>query len=177
VRHTSAVPIGGDHFTNDLAVGCATPISEPRGSSAARCAASALMKEDARSRSPAGRPPAAHDFAHMLTDHHRAARHGLLSLIRDDLKRAGLDGQIPAGFVMRAVARACTGSTNLRSIASICLCALGSQRAWLICPNRWRSRNMHDCRTCIVWREGAAFRAARGGNLVSKLKAMFAGAS
>ncbi len=28
VRHTSAVPVGGDHFTNDLAVGFRTPIPE-----------------------------------------------------------------------------------------------------------------------------------------------------
>ena len=28
VRHSSAVPIGGDHFTNDLAVGLRTPIPE-----------------------------------------------------------------------------------------------------------------------------------------------------
>ena len=28
VRHTSAIPIGGDHFTNDIAVGLRTPIPE-----------------------------------------------------------------------------------------------------------------------------------------------------
>jgi cell division protein FtsA len=28
VRHTGAVPVGGDHFTNDLAVGLRTPIPE-----------------------------------------------------------------------------------------------------------------------------------------------------
>src|ERR1700724_1510597 len=28
VRHTAAIPVGGDHFTNDLAVGLRTPIDE-----------------------------------------------------------------------------------------------------------------------------------------------------
>jgi len=28
VRHTAAIPVGGDHFTNDLAVGLRTPIPE-----------------------------------------------------------------------------------------------------------------------------------------------------
>jgi cell division protein FtsA len=38
VRHTSAVPIGGDHFTNDLAVGCARRFPRRKKSSAATVA-------------------------------------------------------------------------------------------------------------------------------------------
>src|SRR5260370_16112524 len=39
-------------------------------------------------------------FAHMLTDIIEPRAMELLSLLRDDLQRAGLDGQIPAGFVL-----------------------------------------------------------------------------
>jgi len=28
LRHAAAIPVGGDHFTNDLAVGLRTPIPE-----------------------------------------------------------------------------------------------------------------------------------------------------
>src|SRR6266496_4459879 len=62
----------------------------------------------------------------------------------------------------RAVARGCMGSTNLRSIASICPCALGNQRAWLICPNRWRRRNMQRSSDlyCMARRRGVPRRSA-----------------
>src|SRR5437016_12107631 len=45
VRHTSAVAIGGDHFTNDLAVGLRTPIPEAeRIKRRHGCAASSFMQ-------------------------------------------------------------------------------------------------------------------------------------
>ena len=47
VRHTSAVPVGGDHFTNDLAVGLRTPIPEAeRIKRQHGCAALSLLAED-----------------------------------------------------------------------------------------------------------------------------------
>src|SRR5712692_8309382 len=101
VRHTSAVPVGGDHFTNDLAVGLRTPIPEAeRIKRRHGCAASAFMKENGAIEiaSVGDRPPRT-VFAHMLTDIIEPRAMELLSLIRDDLQRAGLDGQIPAGFV------------------------------------------------------------------------------
>src|SRR5260370_30202169 len=102
VRHTSAVGIGGDHFTNDLAVGLRTPIPEAeRIKRRYGCAASAFMKENGSIEigSVGDRPPRT-IFAHMLTDIIEPRAMELLSLLRDDLQRAGLDGQIPAGFVM-----------------------------------------------------------------------------
>src|SRR5205823_5175684 len=47
VRHTSAVAIGGDHFTNDLAVGLRTPIPEAeRVKRHHGCASSSFLRED-----------------------------------------------------------------------------------------------------------------------------------
>src|SRR5207245_7787247 len=102
VRHTGAIPVGGDHFTNDLAVGLRTPIPEAeRIKRRHGCAASAFMKENGAIEiaSVGDRPPRT-VFAHMLTDIIEPRAMELLSLIRDDLQRTGLDGQIPAGFVM-----------------------------------------------------------------------------
>src|SRR4029077_9299725 len=71
VRHSSAVPIGGDHFTNDLAVGFRTPIPEAeRIKRRHGCAASAFMKKEEGAieiASVGDRPPRT-IFAHMLTD-------------------------------------------------------------------------------------------------------------
>src|SRR6266576_1637933 len=97
VRHTSAVAIGGDHFTNDLAVGLRTPIPEAeRIKRRHGCAASSFMTENgAIEIASVGDRPPRNIFAHMLTDIIEPRAMELLSLIRDDLQRAGLDGQIP----------------------------------------------------------------------------------
>src|SRR6267378_4081712 len=65
------------------------------------CAAPAFMKGDGSIEiaSVGDRPPRT-IFAHMLTDIIEPRAMELLSMIRDDLQRAGLDGQIPAGFVL-----------------------------------------------------------------------------
>src|SRR5205823_13768288 len=102
VRHTSAVAIGGDHFTNDLAVGLRTPIPEAeRIKRQHGCAALSLLVEDhpLQIASVGDRPPRT-IFARQLTDITEPRAQELLALIRDDLQRAGLDRQIPAGFVL-----------------------------------------------------------------------------
>jgi len=143
VRHTSAVAIGGDHFTNDLAVGLRTPIPEAeRLKRRHGCAASAFMQGNGSIEiaSVGDRPPRT-IFAHMLTDIIEPRAMELLSLIRDDLQRAGLDGQLPLDLSSQAAVPGCTAWMNLPSSPSICPCASRNQKAWLICRNRWRSRN------------------------------------
>jgi cell division protein FtsA len=101
VRHTAAFPVGGDHFTNDLAVGLRTPIPE----------AERVKREHAsawKGTSPEGteievgsvgdRPPRT-VLSRTIAEIIQARAQELLLLIRDDLRRAGLDSQIPAGFV------------------------------------------------------------------------------
>src|SRR5437879_9250365 len=102
VRDTAAVAIGGDHFSNDLAVGLRTPIPEAeRIKRRHGCAASSFMTENGAIEiaSVGDRPPRTM-FAHMLTDIIEPRAVELLSLIHDDLQRAGLDRQIAAGFVL-----------------------------------------------------------------------------
>ena len=78
----------------------------------------------------------------MLTDILEPRANELLALIRDDLQRAGLDKQIPAGFVLAGGARASTVSSNLPSRLSTCRCASPSRKASSICPSRLPSPNM-----------------------------------
>jgi cell division protein FtsA len=180
VRHTSAVAIGGDHFTNDLAVGLRTPTPEAeRIKRRHGCAASAFMKEDGAIEiaSVGDRPPRT-IFAHMLTDIIEPRAMELLSLIRDDLQRAGLDGQIPAGFVLAG------GGARLRSLEEL------AEESFRLPMRVAEPKGLADLPEQVAQPEYAtvvglvlcgakARRSApqRSGNFVSKLKAMFAGAS
>jgi cell division protein FtsA len=101
VRHTAAFPVGGDHFTNDLAVGLRTPMPEAER---VKCEHASAWKGT----SPEGteievgsvgdRPPRT-VLSRTIAEIVQARAQELLLLIRDDLRRAGLDSQIPAGFV------------------------------------------------------------------------------
>src|SRR4029077_3066011 len=115
VSPMTAGPIGGDHFTNDLAAGLRTPIPEAeRLKRRHGCAASAFMQGNGSIEiASAGDRPSRTIFAHMLSDIIEPRAMELLSLIRDDLKRAGLDGQIPAGFVLAG------GGARLRALEEL----------------------------------------------------------
>ena len=115
VRHTAAVPVGGDHFTNDLAVGLRTPIPEAeRIKREHGCAWRELLHEDRAIEiaSVGDRPPRV-VFARMLTEIVEPRAQELLTLVLDELKRAGLDTQIPAGLVLTGGAAQLTGLTEL----------------------------------------------------------------
>ena len=180
VRHTSAVAIGGDHFTNDLAVGLRTPIPEAeRVKRRHGRAASSFLKEDGAIEiaSVGDRPPRT-VFAHMLTDIIEPRAMELLSLIRDDLQRTGLLSQIPAGFVLAG------GGSRLRGLDEL------AEQSFHLPVRVAEPKGLADLPEQVAQPEYAtvvglvlygakARRSAppRSGNLVSKLKAMFAGAS
>ncbi len=180
VRHTSAVPIGGDHFTNDLAVGLRTPIPEAEKIKRRNgCATSALLREDGAIEiaSVGDRPPRT-IFARMLTDIIEPRAMELLALIRDDLRRAGLETQIPAGFVL------CGGGARLHGFDELI------EQSLHLPVRIAEPKGLADLPELVAQPEyatviglvmyGAKARRStpqRPGNLVSKLKAMFAGAS
>lgn len=115
VRHAAALPVGGDHFTNDLAVGLRTPIPEAEKIKRSHgCVGSELAGEDAAIEiaSVGDRPP--HTvFSRMLHDILEPRAQELFSLVRDELKRAGLDAMIPAGFVLAGGGARMTGLVEL----------------------------------------------------------------
>ncbi len=91
VRHTAAVPVGGDHFTNDLAVGLRTPIPEAEKIKREHAQAfRELLTEDfpIEIASVGDRPPRT-VFARMLADIVEPRAQELLMLIRDELRRGG----------------------------------------------------------------------------------------
>jgi cell division protein FtsA len=180
VRHTSAVAVGGDHFTNDLAVGLRTPIPEAeRIKRHHGCAASSMLVENGAIEiaSVGDRPPRT-IFSHMLTDIIEPRAQELLALIRDDLRRAGLDKQIPAGFILAG------GGAKLHGLIEL------SEQSFHLPVRIAEPKGLGDLPEQVAQPEYAtvvglvmygakARRSAppRSGNLVSKLKSMFAGAS
>jgi cell division protein FtsA len=115
VRHTAAIPVGGDHFTNDLAVGLRTPIPEAEKIKRENaCAFRELVTEDLSIEiaSVGDRPPRS-VVARMLSEIVEPRAHELLMLIRDELRRAGLIKQIPAGIVLTG------GGAQLRGLVEL----------------------------------------------------------
>ena len=180
VRHTSAVPVGGDHFTNDLAVGLRTPIPEAeRIKRHHGLAASALLSEDrAIEIASVGNRPPRTIFARMLTDIIEPRAMELLALIRDDLLRAGFARQIPAGFVLAGGGARLYGLVELAEQTFHLPVRIAEPRGLADLPEQVAQPEYATVVGLVMY--GAKARRStpqRAGNLVSKLKAMFAGAS
>jgi cell division protein FtsA len=179
VRHTGAVPVGGDHFTNDLAVGLRTPIPEAeRIKRHHGCAAASLLHEDTAIEiaSVGDRPPRT-IFARMLTDIIEPRAQEFLALIRDEMRRAGLDSQIPAGFVLSGGGARLTGLIEMMEQAFHLPVRVAEPRGLADMPEQVEQPEYATVVGLVLY--GARARRAqalRATNFVAKLKAMFAGA-
>jgi cell division protein FtsA len=179
VRHTGAIPVGGDHFTNDLAVGLRTPIPEAeRIKRHHGCASASLLTEDTAIEiaSVGDRPPRT-IFARSLTDIIEPRAQEFISLIRDEARRAGLDKQIPAGFVLAGGGARLNGLVEMMEEAFHVPVRIAEPRGLADMPEQVSQPEYATVIGLVLY--GAKARRAqaqRNGNFVSKLKAMFAGA-
>jgi len=115
VRHTAAIPVGGDHFTSDLAVGLRTPIPEAEKIKREHaCVFRGLVPEDRAIEiaSVGDRPPRT-VFARMLAEIVEPRAQEFLMLIRDELRRGGVESQIPAGIIFTG------GGAHLRGLPEL----------------------------------------------------------
>ena len=180
VCHTSAVPIGGDHFTNDLAVGLRTPIPEAEKIKRHRgCIASSLLHDDTSIEiaSVGDRPPRT-VFARMLTDILEPRANELLALVREDLRRTGLERQIPAGFILTGGGSRLNGIVELTEQVFHLPVRIAEPKGVADLPEQVAQPEYATAVGLVMY--GAKMRrtaAHRSGNFVAKLKAMFAGAS
>jgi cell division protein FtsA len=179
VRHTGAVAIGGDHFTNDLAVGLRTPIPEAeRIKRHHGCAAAAFLRNDGAIEiaSVGDRPPRT-IFAHLLTEIIEPRAQEVLALVEDDLQRAGLDRQIPAGFILAGGGAQLNGLLELVEHSFHLPGRIAEPRGIADLPEQV-AQPEYATVVGLVLCAAKARRAApaKVGNLVSKLRSMFAGA-
>jgi cell division protein FtsA len=178
VRHVAALPVGGDHFTNDLAVGLRTPIPEAEKIKREHgCAWRERAGEDRAIEvaSVGDRPP--HTvFSRMLYDIIEPRTQELLALIGDELKRAGLDAQIPAGFVLVGGGSRLAGLVELAERVFGLPVRLAVPRGLEGMPQELSQPEYATVVGLLLY--GAHNRrlaAERPGTLVAKLKSMFAG--
>jgi cell division protein FtsA len=108
VMHTAIIPVGGDHFTNDIAVGLKTARSEAeRLKVQFGCAVSSLVKDDEIIDVPSmGNRPLRSLSRKLLADIIEPRAEELFDLVAREIKRAGYEGVVTGGVVI-------TGGTSL----------------------------------------------------------------
>jgi cell division protein FtsA len=179
VRHTAAVPVGGDHFTNDLAVGLRTPI--PGAEQLKRqhaCAWRELLEQDFPIEiASVGDRPARTVFARMLSDIVEPRAQELLMLVRDEMRRAGLESQIPAGMILTGGGSRLRGLTELAEKIFNLPVRVASPRGLAGMSEEVSQPEYATAVGLVLY--GARTRrlaGARPTGWVGKLKSMFAGA-
>ena len=102
IAHTVVLPVGGDHFTNDLAVVLRTPIPDAeriKRKSGSTLRSSVSEEEMVEVPMVGGRTPKLCPRT-MLADILQSCAEELMGLIRDEVKRLGLDAELRSGYVL-----------------------------------------------------------------------------
>jgi cell division protein FtsA len=100
--HTGVVPLGGDHFTNEIAVGLRTPIPEAeRIKRRAGCALSSLVEEDdtIEVATLGGRQPRVL-ARRLLSDILQPRAEEVFHRLWDEIRRGGYEKSLNAGLVL-----------------------------------------------------------------------------
>jgi cell division protein FtsA len=178
-RHAAVVPIGGDHFTNDIAVGLRTPVPEAeRVKIEHACAWRDLLQDDQAIEigSVGDRPPRT-VFARMVADIVEPRAQELLALVSDELKRAGLDSLIPAGLVLTGGGARLRGFAELAERIFSLPVRIAAPRGIRGLPEEFAQPEYSASVGLLLYAVKARRQvAARPTGFVGKLKAMFAGA-
>ena len=99
---TAVLPVGGDHFTNDLAVGLRTPIPDAeRLKKSHGCALASMIREDSTIEVPTvgGRKP--RELSHrVMAEILQPRAQEIFALFHDEIVRAGFDKMLNAGVVL-----------------------------------------------------------------------------
>jgi cell division protein FtsA len=178
VRHSAAVPVGGDHFTNDLAVGLRTPIPEAeRVKRNFGCVWRDLLgEEQAIEIASVGDRPPRTVFPRMLYEILEPRAHELLALVRDELQHAGLDALIPAGLVLTGGGARLSGLVELAESIFGLPARVAAPHGLEGMPEELSQPEYATVTGLLLYGVQARRLAAqRPATLVGKLKSMFAG--
>ena len=115
IRHTAVIPIAGDQVTNDIAVSMRTPTQYAEDIKIKyACALSQLANPDETIEVPSvgDRPPrrlARQTLAEIVEPRYEE----LFALVRDELRRAGLEEQVATGIVLTGGSAKMEGAIEL----------------------------------------------------------------
>jgi len=115
VWYTSILPLGGDHISNDIAVGLRTPTNDAEELKKRHgCALTALVREDESVEVPSvgGRKPRQLS-RHLLSEIIQPRVEEIFTLVARDLSRAGLEDVAAAGVVITG------GTSMMRGVAEL----------------------------------------------------------
>lgn len=113
--HTGVIAVGGDHFTNDIAVGLRTPVPDAeRIKRRSGCALSGMVSEDESMEvaSVGGRKPRVMS-RRILADILQPRAEEIFHLLWDEIRRAGFDRSLHSGIVLTG------GGSMLEGLAEI----------------------------------------------------------
>ena len=179
LRHAAALPVGGDHFTNDLAVGLRTPIPEAEKIKREHgCVFKDRILEDhaIEIASVGDRPPRT-VFTRMLNEILEPRAQELLSLVRDELQRSGFGGQIPAGLVLAGGGAHLKGLVELAETMFNLPVRIAVPKGLEAMPAQLSQPEYATVVGLLLYGARARRQAPqRPATLVAKLKSMFAGA-
>ena len=120
VRHTAVIPIGGEHFTNDIAVGLRTPIPEAERMKRLWGERDEAQPADTVIEVPSvGERPSRMASQSMLKEIIEPRACELVELVQGELARAGPRKQLGAGVVLTG------GGAKLGGLAALTEQALG----------------------------------------------------
>lgn len=115
IWHTAVLPVGGDHFTNDLAVGLRTPIPDAeRLKQRHGCALSSLIQENEIIEVPTvgGRKPRL--LSHqVMAEIIQPRAEEIFALIHEEVVRAGFEKNLNAGVVLTGGGSVLPGLTEV----------------------------------------------------------------
>jgi cell division protein FtsA len=101
VQHSAVIPVGGEHFTNDIAVGLRTPVPEAEKMKRAWGERDPASPADSKLEIPGvGERPASMVSYSMLSEIIEPRMVELLELIQAELARSGLEKQLGRGVVL-----------------------------------------------------------------------------
>src|SRR5262249_41434433 len=150
--HTAVIGVGGDHFTNDIAVGLRTPVPDAEKiKRRCGCALSGMVDEDETMEvaSVGGRKPRVM-ARRILSEILQPRAEEIFHLVWDEIRRAGYGKNLNSGIVLTGgVARFWTGCPKSPSRFSICRFGVDVRSVWAVCPITSTARRLQPA---SVWR-------------------------
>jgi cell division protein FtsA len=115
IQHSAVLPLGGDHITNDIAVGLRTTIPEAEKIKRSQgCAKAALIMEDSSFEVPSvsGRPPKS-TTRRILCELVQPRVEEMLSLVKEEIRQSGFEKLLGAGIVLTGGSALLEGMVDL----------------------------------------------------------------